>query len=384
MKKLRTMFLPLALLLSLITAACATLPSSEANLARWEEEAGSNPDGWAVIHYAAAYGSADEMNSVLSSEPYRGQLDSPDGRGNTPLMISALFDNADTFEALFDAGADTTAQNAVGGTVFTYLGYFDRSRYPRIFEFLSSRGCSIDRPTEHNLSLVHLAAAGGNTELMTEILKYGVDVGRRDSLSELTAADFATLSVFPYTDLVEASPEDLTRRDRIYSLLESAGAPERGPLPLRIDVVGDFMMILYGSIDGITPFEIPFEWINRPEYFRFWSEGEQEYASLDEERITALFRDFGFRVNLTRYTEDLPEVYRTLDEAEEKYIVWFNLGNHPYSMNYWFFMRSQTEEGNYRGYLDAAHPNSLFDPLYVRWSDVSEIVAVEYEPLESP
>lgn len=76
-----------------------------------ERGADVNKPGWTPLHYAATGGHAAIAAFLLDQNAY---IDADAPNGNTPLMMAALYGNAETVKLLLDAGADASLRNRLG------------------------------------------------------------------------------------------------------------------------------------------------------------------------------------------------------------------------------------------------------------------------------
>jgi len=362
--------------------SCQTTPSVEDLAAAYEPGLSENSDGWDLIHYAAAYGDRLEISALLAAD---ADIEAPDRRGNTPITIAALFSNEASFIALLEAGADPTRPNEIGGSAMTYLGYFHAEDYESVFSAVDSSGYDLDSRDENGMSLLHFAAYGSNGSMVASLLNYVDDPMVTEDLTGLSPWDFARLSDYVYTDLVDHDIRDDDRRE-VLALLEQAGATGNPTYESAIAVVGNFFIILVGAIDALFPFSLEVQYLNQPQYFRLWNQDGQDMATIDMANIELVAYDFGHSVEVTVHSaeeEDLHERFREYESAEEGYYIWLRIGRHPYFSNFWIGASRIVKEGNYRGYIiSPANPNALMRSQYFRIEDVQEVVALRFEPLE--
>jgi ankyrin repeat protein len=71
-------------------------------------DADVNKTGWTPLHYAATGGHVDIVRLLLEHHAY---LDAESPNGSTPLMMGAMYGNAQTVKVLLDAGADPGLAN---------------------------------------------------------------------------------------------------------------------------------------------------------------------------------------------------------------------------------------------------------------------------------
>jgi ankyrin repeat protein len=71
-------------------------------------DADVNKTGWTPLHYAATGGHVEVVLLLLEHHAY---LDAESPNGSTPLMMGAMYGNAQTVKVLLDAGADPGLAN---------------------------------------------------------------------------------------------------------------------------------------------------------------------------------------------------------------------------------------------------------------------------------
>jgi ankyrin repeat protein len=148
----------------------------------------------------------------------RRQIDMPDARGSTPLMLALHAGRPAIAKTLLDAGADVSPIDAHGETALAEAAY---AADEADGEWLLKKGAKPDIMDRYGKSPICYAAARGATKLVGLLLDAGVDVNARYG-NQLTALMWA--SGFP--DLTPAESAVATVR-----LLISRGA--------KLDLVDD-------------------------------------------------------------------------------------------------------------------------------------------------
>ncbi len=75
------------------------------------KDADVNKTGWTPLHYAASGAKDLVMGILLDHSAY---IDAESPNGSTPLMMSAMYGNAEGVKLLLAAGADPTLKNQLG------------------------------------------------------------------------------------------------------------------------------------------------------------------------------------------------------------------------------------------------------------------------------
>jgi len=75
------------------------------------KDADVNKTGWAPLHYAASRAQKTIIEILLEHSAY---IDAESPNGSTPLMMAAMYGNADCVRLLLESGADPTLKNQLG------------------------------------------------------------------------------------------------------------------------------------------------------------------------------------------------------------------------------------------------------------------------------
>jgi ankyrin repeat protein len=77
------------------------------------KDADVNKTGWTALHYAASGAKKNTIEILLEHSAY---IDAESPNGSTPLMMAAMYGNADGVRLLLESGADPTLKNHLGLT----------------------------------------------------------------------------------------------------------------------------------------------------------------------------------------------------------------------------------------------------------------------------
>jgi ankyrin repeat protein len=77
------------------------------------KDADVNKTGWTALHYAASGAKKNTIEILLEHSAY---IDAESPNGSTPLMMAAMYGNADCVRLLLESGADPTLKNHLGLT----------------------------------------------------------------------------------------------------------------------------------------------------------------------------------------------------------------------------------------------------------------------------
>ncbi len=137
-----------------------------------------------ALRLAADQASAEMVELLISAGAGAGD---PDGEGVTPLHAAARRGDAAIVERMLEkTGAEIT--DSSGNRPVSYAAYFGK---PRAFRLLLDAETA-KRKNAGGQSLLHLAAHGGDVEIIETLLRRGLEVNRPDE-SGRTPLHFATM-----------------------------------------------------------------------------------------------------------------------------------------------------------------------------------------------
>lgn len=87
------------------------------------KDADVNKPGWTPLHYAASGAKPQIMRILLEHSAY---IDAESPNGSTPLMMAAMYGNAECVKILLDDGADPTLKNQLGLTASDFARQVSR------------------------------------------------------------------------------------------------------------------------------------------------------------------------------------------------------------------------------------------------------------------
>ncbi len=88
------------------------------------KDADVNKTGWTPLHYAASGAKAQVISILLDHSAY---IDAESPNDSTPLMMAAMYGNADCVKLLLEAGADPTLKNQLGMTASEFARQVSRN-----------------------------------------------------------------------------------------------------------------------------------------------------------------------------------------------------------------------------------------------------------------
>jgi len=160
------------------------------------------------LHWACHKGHPDIVKILLE---YGADTEAREVIGQTPLMLAAENRDMRLVDILVDGGADIEAGVTQGAREYTMLiiaamyGFGEfidflidrnavipqnmlnytceiaiRNNLVRLFEYVRGQGLDLAALAEQNPGLINSAIAGGSPQIVTELLKYGFDLQRKD------------------------------------------------------------------------------------------------------------------------------------------------------------------------------------------------------------
>jgi ankyrin repeat protein len=158
-----------------------------------------NREGDTALAAAARAGRGAIVSALLSdaAAQERRELDMPDARGSTPLMLAIHAGRSRLAETLMEAGADVNASNALGETALAEAAF---AADEDVGAKLLSKGAKPDTVDRYGKAPICYAAARGASRLVEKLLDSGVDVDARYG-NGLTALMWAA----GFSDLAPAS-----------------------------------------------------------------------------------------------------------------------------------------------------------------------------------
>lgn len=363
-------------ILSCVTSEKITIESIEN---KYSHEVQNNVDNWNLIHYIAAFGNKYEMDIVLENTDL---INSQDKMGNTPIIISQLFNNLETFESLITNKCDVTIYNNMGGIPAIYMGYFGKDNYLNAIKIYTDAGYNIDTTEYQNTSLLHYAVRGANVELVQELVKYDVDYKKTETGHDFYPIDMISLSTYKYTNIAEFDETVYDKENQIIDLLLKNGSESAMDLPLQMGNFGNFFFNIYVNIESLVNARIPLQEINTPDIFKILDINKRPHAIMTKEILINLFNKYGFNIEITNIDSDFENEILRMAESEDRYIILLNVSNNPYASNYWVTFQGFIENSYYSNFFKVYNSDSTFHPILFKLSDITQILAIKSKKIE--
>ena len=139
----------------------------------------------------------------------------------TPLIDAAKNQDYKTFERLLNDGVSLDEINESGMNVQLSLAYFNDKDFEKACELLSSKGFNFDVPVENNISLLYVLAYSLSSNKISTLLKYNVDVNRKNSITNLKPIDATQFSTFKFYSEIDGQQIVTLRQDKMKELFDS-------------------------------------------------------------------------------------------------------------------------------------------------------------------
>ncbi len=134
----------------------------------------ASADGTTPLHWAAYYGNADLLKTLLRVE---ANPNSHNNYGSSPMMEAATVANVEILKLLLDAGADVESANPEGQTALMAVA---RTGSLKAAELLLKKGAKVDA-AEHwgGQTALMWASARKQPEMVKFLIKHGAAVNKR-------------------------------------------------------------------------------------------------------------------------------------------------------------------------------------------------------------
>lgn len=126
------------------------------------------------------------------------------------------------------------------------LAYFNDKDFEKACELLSSKGFNFDVPVENNISLLYVLAYSLSSNKISTLLKYNVDVNRKNSITNLKPIDATQFSTFKFYSEQKINSSNYAKAKETRELLINNGSE-------------DLYVLI--AMTGKNPIA-PFQWVN--------------------------------------------------------------------------------------------------------------------------
>ena len=302
-----------------------------------------------------------------------------------PLIDAAKARDYKTFEKLVKKNADLNETDEKGMNVQLALAYFDAKDFKKACKLLAKKGFDFDLPVANNISLLYVLAYSCAYEKISVLLKYDVDVNRKNSITELKPIDATQFCTFKFFS-EQIIPEDAyDRAQKTRKLLLQHGSDAFKYCDLTFGNVGNFFFCLVNIFSSFNPFINPQE-LNSYNLFDYSNFKDQTLVIVNQQLLEEVFLNFRVKVIINNYY-DPQEILQKLIECTESpypFALIGNTGKNPIAPYQWVNINggSFIEDPSLTASLETANPDALYDFVDYEVQDISQLVTIQLNFLE--
>ena len=302
-----------------------------------------------------------------------------------PLIDAAKNRDYKTFEKLVKKNASLNETDEKGMNVQLALAYFDAKDFKKACTLLAKKGFDFDVPVANNISLVYVLSYSLSYEKLETLLKYKVDINRRNEIQNTKPIDATMFSTFKFFSSQKIADETYDRAQKTRDLLLKNGSDPLEPFPLTMGNVGNGFFCIVNIVASFNPYINP-QMLNSSSLFDFTPINGQEQATIKEDEMVQLFLDQGVEVTITNYydPEEIHDKLIFAEEAPDPYCMIINTGNNPVAPYQWAILNQGGfgEERSPARELVLSNPDALYDFVTFQRQDITELILVKLNFLE--
>ena len=297
-----------------------------------------------------------------------------------PLIDAAKARDYKTFEKLVKSNADLNETDENGMNVQLSLAYFNVKDFKKACKLLAKKGFDFDVPVANNISLVYVLAYSCAHEKLSVLLKYKVDVNRKNSITELKPIEATQFSTFKFFSEQIIPDDAYDRAQKTRKLLLQHGSDAFKYCDLTFGNVGNFFFCLANVFSSIDPFITPQE-LNSYNLFDYSNFKDQTLVIVNQQLLEKVFLAFGVGATINNYY-DSQEILEKLIECTESpypFVLIGNTGNNPIAPYQWVNINggSYMEDNSITASLDTFSPDALYDFVSYDVQDISQLVTIQ-------
>lgn len=288
------------------------------------------------------------------------------------------------FEKTVKSGASLDETDELGMNVQLSLAYFSLKEFKKACALLHKKGFDFDKPVANNISLLYLLSYSCSHEKIQTLLKYNVDVNRKNDATGLKPIDATQFSTFKFYSEQIIAEDAFVNAEKTRRLLLKHGSEDFKYADLNFGNVGNFFFCILNMIVVYYPFIHP-EMINSKELFDFSELNGQPQAAVKKESLIELFKSINLDVEISSYT-DKNEILRQLIDtelSEDTYMLMAQTGNSPLAPYQWVNINGGNYGKNpdYDHPLKVANPDGLYQFIEFRIRDISQLLTFKIKEL---
>ncbi len=302
-----------------------------------------------------------------------------------PLIDAAKKRDYKTFEKLVKKNADLNETNEKGMNLQLALAYFDEKDFKKACTLLAKKGFDFDVPVANNVSLVYVLSYSLSYEKLETLLKYKVDINRRNEIQNTKPIDATLFSTFKFFSSQIIPDETYDRAQKTRDLLLKNGSDPLEPFPLTMANVGNGFFCIVNIVAGFNPYINP-QVLNSSSLFDFTPVNGQEQATIKEDEMVQLFLNQGVEVTITNHYDPDEILDRLIfaEEAPDPYCLIINTGNNPIAPYQWALITQGgfDQDKSPARDLIISSPDALYDFVTFQRQDISQLILIKLNFLE--
>lgn len=298
----------------------------------------------------------------------------------TPLIDAAKKQDYKTFEKLVKNNSPLDEVNESGMNVQLSLAYFKPVDFKKACNLLEKRGFDFDVPVENNISLLYILAYSCSYEKIAILLKYNIDVNRKNSATGLKPIDATQFSTFKFYSEQNIKESAYKRAERTREILLQNGSEDFTYATLTMKNFGNFFFCMYNIIASFFPYTHP-SLIDSAELYDFYEVDGQSQGTLREDKMKELFEILEFEVEINNYYDSntIVEKLKETELSEDMYALIGATGNNPIAPFQWIGIQNVQNSENLTpdNYLNVSNSDSLYDFVDFQVKDLSQLVTIK-------
>ena len=303
----------------------------------------------------------------------------------TPLIDAAKNQDYKTFESLVNEGASLDEINESGMNVQLALAYFNDKDFKKACNLLAAKDFNFDVPVENNISLLYVLAYSLSLNKISTLLKYNVDVNRKNSITNLKPIDATQFSTFKFYSEQKMNSSNYKNAKKIRELLMKYGSEDFTFCETTMGNIGNMFFCLFNIIANFFPFATP-QMINSNELFDFSEIDGQQIVTLRQDKMKELFDSINFDVEINNYyeTDKILEQLIQTEQSEDSYALIAMTGKNPIAPFQWInisggdYSKNPEKTAN----LVFANPDALYQFVDFQVKDLTELITIKIKSVE--
>ncbi len=297
-----------------------------------------------------------------------------------PLIDAAKNQDYKTFEKLVKQGADLNEVNESGMNVQLSLAYFNDKDFKKACSLLARKGFNFDVPVENNISLLHALSYSCSHEKLAVLLKYKVDVNRKDSLSNLRPIDTTQFSTYKFYSEQDIPSTAKSRAEKTRKLLMKHGSEEFKYHEPTIGEFGNTFICIYAVVASFFPDFTPAMLLEYDILDETVTDGQQ-IATLNQAKVAKTLRSMGFDAEINNWY-DTDTILKKLVEtakSQETYMLMACMGKNPVAPYQWVIINggNYVENPSPDTSLITLNSDALYKFVDFQAKDISQLVTIK-------